>query len=103
MRGQALEKGVPLWAIALRSDIGLRVLTEKPRKGQRVAWRNSEGQLYAYATVLRIEDTLCWIKPDDGSEAVPFIWFFTRDNAFNQLAEIVEEPAYNKEVVHVHA
>ena len=78
------------------------MLTEKPRKGQRIAWRNNQGQLYAHATVLRIEDNLCWIKPDDG-ESAPFIWWFPRDGMFNQLAEIIEEPAYNKELELIHA
>ena len=78
------------------------MLTEKPRKGQRVAWWMN-GTLRHHATVLRIEGNLCWIKPDDGSDSAPFIWWFPRDNAFNCLAEIIEEPAYNKEREEAHA
>lgn len=80
------------------------MLTEKPRKGQRVAWRKEPGGPLTYhATVLRIEGNLCWIKPDDGSDSAPFIWFFPRDNAFNCLAEIIDEPAYNKDREEAHA
>jgi hypothetical protein len=64
------------------------VLTRKPIKGDRVAWRLN-GKMRDHATVLRTEGTLCWIKPDDGSDSAPFIWWFPRDNAFNCLAEII--------------
>jgi hypothetical protein len=64
------------------------MLTEQPRKGQRVAWRR-DGKLYAHATVLRCEGNLCWIKPEDGGDAAPFIWRFERDGTLNMLAEIV--------------
>ena len=56
------------------------MLTSKPRKGDRVAWRLNPGEpLRGHATVLRIEGNLCWVKPDDG-EPGPFIWFFPREN-----------------------
>ena len=65
------------------------MLTEQPRKGQRIAWRMG-GDLRHHATVLRIEGNLCWIKPDDGSDSAPFIWRFPRDgDALNKLAEVV--------------
>lgn len=64
------------------------MLTEQPRKGQRVAWR-MDGTLQHHATVLRVEGNLCWIKPDDGGDSAPFIWWFPRDQAFNKLAEIL--------------
>lgn len=72
------------------------MLSRKPEKGDRVAWRDAKGRLYNHAKVLRIEDNLCWIKPDDGSESAPFIWHFPRDQMMNQLAELIAEPAYNK-------
>jgi hypothetical protein len=80
------------------------MLTEKPRKGQRVAWRmEPDGPLTHHSTVLRIEGDLCWIQPDDGSDAAPFIWWFAREQIYNKLAEITEEPTFNKkpEAVHV--
>lgn len=67
------------------------MLTEKPRKGQKVAWRNSKGELYGHATVLSIDGDLCWVKPDGRDAADTFIWFFPSDGQFNQLAEIVQE------------
>lgn len=77
------------------------MLTEQPQKGQRVAWRRN-GKLTHHATVLRIEGNLCWIKPDDGSESAPFLWRFS-DGTLNQLAEVIEVPAYNKEAEETHA
>jgi hypothetical protein len=63
------------------------MLSEQPRKGQRVAWRNNPGEpLKHHGTVLRIEGNLCWYQPDDG-EAAPFIWRFK--DGLNTLAEIV--------------
>lgn len=80
------------------------MLTEQPKKGQRVAWRNNPGEkLKHHATVLRVEGWLCWIQPDDGSDAAPFIWWFERDQCFNKLAEIITEPAFNKKREKAHA
>lgn len=62
------------------------MLTKIPVKGERVAWRMN-GELKYHATVLRTENNLCWIKPDDGSDMVPFIWRFKE--GLNKLAEIV--------------
>lgn len=71
------------------------MLTEKPRNGQKVAWRNGKGELYGHSTVVSADGRLCWIKSDDGGSVNPFIWFFQRTNEFNQLAEIVTQDELN--------
>jgi len=64
------------------------MLTRKPRKGDRVRWPDwPAGRV---ATVVRVEDSLCYIEcPSDRIN--PFIWFFPREQKMNELAEIVEE------------
>lgn len=64
------------------------MLTEKPRKGQRVAWRDEHG-LRCHATVMSTDGNLCWVKDDKSGLTNPFIWFFPRNNEFNQMAEII--------------
>jgi hypothetical protein len=64
------------------------MLTEQPRKDQRIAWRGRLGELYAHCTVLRIEGNLCWCEFDKDGSRDPFIWRF-HDGSLNQLAEVV--------------
>ena len=60
-------------------------LKEKPRKGQRVAWR-IDGKLQNHGTVRSVGESLCWCDFDDGT-VNPFIWRFKR--GLNELVEIV--------------
>lgn len=61
------------------------MLIEKPKKGQRIAWR-IDGKLKFLGTVRSIEGNLCWMDFDDGT-VNPFIWNF-RDG-MNKLAEAI--------------
>jgi hypothetical protein len=78
------------------------MLTEKPRKGQRIAWRKESGKLYCHCVVVRVEGDLCWAKFDSGVTE-PFIWWFKREGIFNRLAEVIREPAFNKKTETAHA
>lgn len=64
------------------------MLTDQPRKGQRIAWR-MDGELRFHGTVLRTEGNLCWMNFDDGTTN-PFIWLFK--DGLNQLAEVTNTP-----------
>ena len=61
------------------------MLTEKPRKDQRIAWR-MDGQLCWHGTVRSVEGRLCWMDFDDGT-VNPFIWQFK--DGLNKLAEVI--------------
>ena len=63
------------------------MLTRKPKKGDKIRW--SHWPKDRVAIVHRVEDELCYIEyPSD--RITPFIWFFTREQKMNELAEIIE-------------
>lgn len=77
------------------------MLTEQPRRNQRIAFRSFTheqaigeapsvgGDLHSFGTVTRIEGNLCWAKWDAGGVTEPFIWRHATDGTLNTIAEIV--------------
>lgn len=61
------------------------MLTRKPRKGQRIAWR-IDGKLKYPGTVRRADESFCWVDHDNGDSG-SFIWKFKA--SLNQLAEVI--------------
>jgi hypothetical protein len=62
------------------------MLYERPRKGDRIAWRMN-GKLSFHCTVLRVEDRLCWCEFDHDGSRDPFIWEFK--DGLDNLAEVL--------------
>lgn len=60
------------------------MLTEQPKKGDRIAWR-LDGELKHHGTVRSLDGNLCWLDHDDGKVG-PFIWRFK--DGLNKLAEV---------------
>lgn len=69
------------------------MLTRKPRKGDRIHYDSSDKRFAGYFIVVATPppgDSLCWIRPERGGDANPFIWTF-HDIPLNTMFTIVEE------------
>lgn len=66
-------------------------LTRKPRKGDKIRWPNWVGK---FVTVLRtpeLGETLCYAVEPNGGKVQRFIWWFDREQKYNELATIIDD------------
>jgi hypothetical protein len=70
------------------------MLTRKPVKGERLLYRSNDprfdNRIFVVTATPQGDDSLCWIRPESGGDANPFIWTF-HDVPLNVNFTILDE------------